>query len=136
MHSCMRILLVNPLTGLRGWYCLVDEQSARQIRKASLALSYKTLLGLIFIGLYYVYLIHYLANYLRFHLQDIVNWCHQFFSLWDSCCCMSDFSNHFFVSFEWHPCCHAHNIVQIRINNNFPFPHQFDAPCCAINQPT
>ena len=40
LHSCMRVLLVKPTTGLRSWSCLVDERSARQHCKASLALLY------------------------------------------------------------------------------------------------
>ena len=57
------------------------------------------------------------------------------FSLWDCCCCMSDFSNHFFDSFEWHPFCHTKNIVQLRRNHISLVPCRFDAPCCAINRP-
>ena len=56
-------------------------------------------------------------------------------SRWDCCCCMSDFSNQFFDSFEWHPLCYAHNRVQLRINITLLVPPQLDALCCA-NHPT
>ena len=71
-----------------------------------------------------------------FTLQDYFNWRHQFPPCWYCCCCMSYFSNQFFDFFKWYPFCHAHNIVQIRINHTFLVPQQFSAPCCAINHPT
>ena len=40
MYSLRRVLLVKTSTGIRGWSCLVDERSAIQRQKASLALSY------------------------------------------------------------------------------------------------
>ena len=58
------------------------------------------------------------------------------FFCWDCCSFMSNFSNQFFYLFEWNPFCHAHNILQLPINLNFPVLRQFDAPCFAINHPT